>query len=263
MNQYLMLSILAGLAAIVAVSALLLTRYFVLRKHMKNLRTPGFVPPPPTVAGLRWQLRLTKMLSWLFVGKVKVVGLEKLANMPPGSSYQITPNHSHFADIFVVPMIVNAFKPRYMAASAVMGGFAGLLGLIIAPMGAFAASFKAAVKILCSGECMVIFPEGWTYLDGNMGTFHNGAVHCCRQAAAALKKPSYLLPMCIRYGRYPGAWIMKLPIRLQYAILLIGFILFRSGATVVIGDPIADSSLPSDDTEASEFLRQKILNLRP
>ncbi|MBX9723676.1 MAG: 1-acyl-sn-glycerol-3-phosphate acyltransferase, partial [Candidatus Obscuribacterales bacterium] len=176
---------------------------------------------------------------------------------------QITPNHSHFADNFEVPMLVKPFKPRYMAASSVMGGFGGLLGLIIAPMGAFAASFKAALKILRSGECLVIFPEGWTYLDGKMGTFHNGAVHGCRFAAAALKKPSYLLPMCIKYGRYPGPWIMKLPIRLQYAILFFGFILFRSGATVVIGDPIADSSLPTDDTEASQFLRQEISNLKP
>ncbi len=263
MNQSQVVIIVAGLTTIFGACALLHPRWLRLKKHLKDLRTPGFIPAPPTVEGRRRQLRLSSLLTWVFVGKVKILGLENLSKLPTGCSYQITPNHSHFADIFVLPMLVHGCNPRYMAAPQVMGGLCGLLGLLLAPLGAFAASRKAAAEILCSGQCMVIFPEGWTYLDGNMGRCRKGAVQLCRLAAKAQQQPSYLLPIYVRYGRYPGSWITKLPIRLQYAILFLGFVGFRSGATIKIGAPIASSALPSDDTEASQLLRQEILILKP
>lgn len=253
----------AAVIAVIVACVALRPKWLRLKAYMKDLRTPGFIPPSPTVRGWSWQLRLSRILTWVFVGKVKVVGEENLKLVPAGCSYQITPNHSHYADIFVVPPVIQIQNARYMADPAVMAGFGGLFGLIIAKMGAFAASRKAALDILVNGEPQVIFPEGWTYLDGNMGRFHNGAVHFSRQAAAKTERESYNVPMYIKYGRYPKKGIMKLPIRLQYALLVLGFIMFRRGATVVIGTPIPSSALPANNNDASELLRSEILKLKP
>jgi len=233
-----------------------------LRLHMDGLSKPGFLPPPPTVTGQRRQYGLSRFLTWLIVGRVKVEGQENLAKLPEGCSCQITPNHSHYADVFVMPVVLKGRGVRYMADAAVMGGAGGLLGLLIAPMGAFAANRQAGIEVLNSGQGMVIFPEGWTYLDGVMGIFRRGAVNMCRVSAAATQKQSYLVPAYIKYGRYPGAWIKKLPIRLQYAVMLLAFPYYRRGVSVVIGEPISSAALGGDDKIDTEFLRSEVLKLK-
>jgi 1-acyl-sn-glycerol-3-phosphate acyltransferase len=221
-----------GITAFAAVGVMVLlheidVRTRRLRQHMDELCKPGFLPPPPTVTGQRRQHNLSRFLTWLIVGRVKVEGLENLAKLPEGCSYQITPNHSHYADVFVMPLLLKGRPVRYVADAAVMGGAGGFLGLLIAPMGAFAANRKVGIEVLNSGQGMVIFPEGWTYLDGVMGIFRRGAVNMCRISAAESQKSSYLVPAYLKYGCYPGAWIKKLPIRLQYAVMLLAFPYFR------------------------------------
>lgn len=251
-----------SLAALLAACYSRRSRWWQFQDKLKELRTPGYVPPPPTVRGWRWQCRLSRLFTWVIVGKVKVLGAENLKALPDGASYQITPNHSHFADIFVVPPVLNDRSVRYMADPGVMGGFFGLFGWLVGKMGAYAASRKAGFQVVLAGEPHVIFPEGWTYLDGQMGRCRTGAVNICKAVARETKRESFLVPMYIKYGRYPGAWIKRLPIRWQYVLLLCGFLSFRRGAIVQIGKPLSSSVLPSADKDAAEMLRQEILKLK-
>ncbi len=150
-----------------------------------------------------------------------------------------------------------------MADPGVMSGFFGLFGWLVSKMGAYAASRKSGLKVVLNGEPQVIFPEGWTYLDGEMGRCRTGAVNICKAVARETQRESFLLPVFIRYGRYPGPWIKRFPIRLQYLMLLLGFLSFRRGVVVRFGKPISSDKLPSADKEAAEMLRTEILKLKP
>lgn len=239
--------------------------------YARKMQISGYLPPSPTDRGLRWLLRLSRFIAFVQVGKIKVYGAQNLEGIP--GSYIVTPNHPHFADVAVLPIVVNR-KARYMAARGVMTFCGGLGGLIAGPIGAFAADLtpgkggaarNTAVQVLLNGEPLVLFPEGWAYLDGSMGPFKKGAVRIVKEAASKLGKPTYLVPVHLRYGRYPGAWIKKLDPRLEYLLLFLASPFYRSGVDVVIGKPIPSTDLPADDGEATEKLKQAIiaLDLKP
>jgi hypothetical protein len=94
-----------------------------------------------------------------------------------------------------------------------------------------------------------------------MRQFKKGAVRIARLAQEELGKPIYLVPVSLTYGRYPGKWILNLPIQVQYAVLIVLFPLFRNGVKVVFGKPIASSALPAGDADATALLQQHIGSL--
>ncbi len=174
------------------------------------------------------------------------------------------------SDVVVMPVVMNKRKVRVMATSGVMSCFGGMGGLVFGPLGVFAVNIDrgrggparlSAINVLVSGQALLMFPEGWTYLDGKTGPFKKGAVNIARTAAEEMGKETYILPVHMRYGKYPGAWILKLPIRMQYLLLFVGFPFFRRGVKVVIGKAIASSSLPQSDIDATELLRNAVLAL--
>ena len=238
------------------------------RRYAAAMQDPGHLPPPPTDNGQRWMMRLSRALCWLFVGRIEITGRENLEGIPTDSVI-VTPNHPSPYDVIVLPAVLNR-KARYMAALGVMQALRGIGGLIVGPLGAFAANLdrgkgapalRAAIRVLCSGQTLVMWPEGWTYLDGKIGPFKKGAVRIAKQAASELKSDTYIVPVNLTYGRYPGAAIMRLPIKVQYLLLVAGFPFFRRGVKVVIGKPIASSALPENDAEATELLKITIVKL--
>lgn len=238
------------------------------KRYAAAMQNPGHLPPPPTDKGQGWMIRLSRALCWLFVGKIEVTGGENLQGLP-SKSVIITPNHPSPYDVVVLPAVINQ-KARYMAALGVMQALGGLGGLVVGPLGAFAANldrgkgapaFRAAIRVLRSGQTLVMWPEGWTYLDGKIGPFKKGAVRIAKQSAQELGEPTYIVPVSLTYGKYPGAGIMRLPIKLQYLLLVAGFPFFRRGVKAVIGKPIASNTLPESDTEATELLKTTIVAL--
>jgi 1-acyl-sn-glycerol-3-phosphate acyltransferase len=238
------------------------------RKYMANMQTCGFLDDPPDANGQARLMRLSRFFVWLFVGRVQIVGIENLDKVD-GEPCVITPNHPSFLDIVVIPYAINR-KARFMAARGVMRMFCGTGSLLVGPVGAFCCdldrgkggpALKAAVQVLVTGQRLVMFPEGWTYLDGRMHRFKKGAVRIARLAQEGLGKPSYLVPVGLEYGRYPGEWILRLPIQAQYAILILLFPLFRNGVKVTFGEPIASSALPSDDSVATTMLEERVASL--
>lgn len=238
------------------------------RRYAAAMQDPGHLPPPPSESGQRWMMRLTRALSWLFVGKIEVSGKENLEGLPTDAII-ITPNHPSPYDVVILPAVIDQ-KARYMAALGVMQALGGLGGLVVGPLGAFAANLdrgkgapalRAAIRVLASGQTLVMWPEGWTYLDGKIGPFKKGAVRIAKQAATERGADTFVVPVSLTYGKYPGASIMRLPIKLQYLLLVAGFPYFRRGVKVVIGKPIASSALPENDAEATELLKSKIVEL--
>jgi 1-acyl-sn-glycerol-3-phosphate acyltransferase len=261
--------IIAALTVAVGLSVWLRPRLRRARAYIKNVCTCGYLAPPPTARGLRWLKRTAGVLTFIQVGRIKYIGRENL-DLAPGPMI-VTPNHPHWADPGVLALALDR-PARYMAAGGVFKFAWGLGGLVAGPMGAFCVDLdagkggparEAAVKVLTSGQTLGMFPEGWAYLDGVMGRLKKGAVHIAQEASEILQQKTYIVPTFIRYGKYPGSWIRKLPPQLEYLFVFINFWLYRRGATVVIGKPIAVTDFPANDDEATEFLRQQIVALDP
>lgn len=240
-----------------------------MKAYIERVSTCGFLSDPPTEGQTRWFLRLARFLAFIQVGRVKIVGRENLDNVP--GPVIVAPNHPHSADVAVLPILMNG-PARYLAARGVFTFGGGFGALIAGPGGAIAvdlthgkggAAREAAVNVLCSNQKLVMFPEGWAYLDGKMGPFKRGCVRIAKEAAHRLGKETYVVPVFLRYGKYAGHWITKLPPPLEYFLVFLFFPYFRRGVTVTVGKPIAASQIPADDCEATEMLRQHICSLDP
>ncbi len=238
------------------------------RDYARLMQTCGYLPDAPTDRGHRWLMHLARCITFVQVGQIRVIGQENLEFA--GDSFLLTPNHPHYADLAVVPLVLNR-KARYMAARGVMTAFGGVGGLLTGPMGGFACDLTpgkggpakdAAVEILAAGKHpLVIFPEGWAHLDGHMGKFKKGAVRIAREAATKTGRPSFLVPVFLKYGKYPGKWITRLDPRLEYLLIFMLACFYRRGVTVVVGKPLSSDQLPQDDSEATEMLKQRICSL--
>jgi|AGTN01.3.fsa_nt_gi 1-acyl-sn-glycerol-3-phosphate acyltransferase len=237
------------------------------RQYIRDVETCGYLPPPPTPGAVRFLVRASKVLAFIQVGKVKIEGIENLDGLDGPTI--VTPNHPHWADTVVMPIAMNR-PARYMAARGVFTFGGGLGALLFGPIGAFAADLEkgkggpareAAVKLTSEGQILVMFPEGWAYLDGITREFKKGAVRIARESAAKAGKTGYLVPVHLRYGKYPGGWILKVPPPAEYFLLFLLAPLYRRGVTVVIGKPIPTTDLPADDAAATEYLKQHVLAL--
>ena len=158
------------------------------RQYIRNVETCGYLPPPPTPRAVRFLVRFSKVLAFIQVGKVKIEGIENLDGLDGPTI--VTPNHPHWADTVVMPIVMNR-PARYMAARGVFTFAGGLGGLLVGPIGAFAADLEkgkggpardAAVKLTSEGQILVMFPEGWAYLDGITREFKKGSVRIVREA---------------------------------------------------------------------------------
>ncbi len=239
------------------------------RVYMSNMMTCGYLPGPPTPRAQRWLMRLSRILTFIQVGKVEITGRDKLNKVP--GPFVVAPNHPSFMDPAIAAILLDR-PARYMAARGVMTFGWGLGGLLTGPFGAFAADLtkgkggparEAGVKVLVDGQVLVMFPEGWAYMDGSLGEFKRGAVRIARQAYQALGKETYIVPVGMRYGKYPGAWIKKLPPPVEYLLVFLMFWYYRRGVKLVVGDPIPASTLHADDCVATEQLKQVIVDLIP
>lgn len=240
-----------------------------LRNYIKNVCTCGFLVPAPTVRATKRYQIFARFITFIQVGKIRIKGLEILQQLP--APYIVASNHPHYADGAIIPLMINA-PARYMVARELLQFGGGLGALIGGPVGAFsvdidpgqgAPALRAAIKVLASNQRLVIFPEGWAHLDGKMRSFKKGAVCIAKEAAHKLKHAVNIVPIFLRYERYPGTWITRLNPRLQYLLAFLCFWRYRRGVTVVIGNPISSAMLPECNHEATTMLQNAIIDLDP
>jgi 1-acyl-sn-glycerol-3-phosphate acyltransferase len=258
-----------GLALLSATWAVfILPKWQKLQRYTDMLSTCGYLPLAPTTDAHRWLKKISRWVLKIQIGKFEVIGLENL-NIPGHKI--ITPNHGHWVDPFIIAHLLPE-AARYIAARGVFRFLHGLSSIPASRCGAFACDLTpgkgapakdCAIEVVTSGQTFVIFPEGWAYMNGVMGPLKKGAVRIGKESAHRLNKPVFYVPTYIRYGRYPGNWILKFPPPIQYLIVLLLFPLYRRGLTIVFGKPIRSDELRDDDAEATEQLRLAIVGLDP
>jgi 1-acyl-sn-glycerol-3-phosphate acyltransferase len=274
-----MLTIKATQRKLLAVPAALLhlTLFFVglkgkvarAKKFSAQVSQCGYLAPPPSENAQKWLKRVSRFLLFVQVGKVQITGSENL-KLVADQPVIVAPNHVSSADGAILRMVLNR-PARYLATRGVFLFCRGWMGVAIGRAGAISVELKlgqggpareAAVRVLTSGQLLAMFPEGWAYLDGVMGPAKKGVVRIAREAASELGKDTYILPIFLRYGRYPGTWIRKIPPPIAYLFLLCNPY-YRQGCQVVIGEAIASSQLPDDDEEATALWTERVVALDP
>jgi 1-acyl-sn-glycerol-3-phosphate acyltransferase len=216
-------------------------------------------------------LRLARVLVFVQVGKITVVGRERLPSTD--APYLVVANHTHYADGPVIGLTLGVrARPRYFIARGVLRFGRGLAALVLGPAGAIAVDLRpsggrrelaAGVRVLASGERLVLFPEGWAHMDGHRGTFKRGAAYVAIRAAERRGRPIAIVPCYLHYPRHPGEWMTRMRPSLQYFLTAMGFWRYRRGVTAVIGPPILSDTLPASWDEATAFLETRIRALSP
>jgi 1-acyl-sn-glycerol-3-phosphate acyltransferase len=246
------------------------------RAYITDVSTCGYLAPPPTPGWVRFLNVFCSVVTWIQVGRIRILGEENLPPKPPKDTketepFLVCPNHPHYVDPGVVVRVIRR-PARYMAARGVFTFLRGFGALLAGPCGAFSVDLtqgkggparEAAIKVLTTNQVLVMFPEGWAYLDGKMGEMKKGAVRIAKEAAAQLGKPVKIVPVYLRYGRNPGSWIRKLPPTIEYLYMFLNSWYYRRGVTVVIGQAISSADLPDDDDQATEILKDRITDLDP
>lgn len=238
-------------------------------EHVQLITTCGYVPEPPTEAAFRTLIRVARVLVWLQIGKIRVSGLEHL---DCGRPRLIVPTHGHYLDPFVLGQVLPD-RARWMTARGLLALGGGLVGLFLTRCGgAFctdldegkgAPALRAAVRILASGQTLVMFPEGWANVDGVVRPFKPGAASVARLATTKTRQPVSIVPVYLRYGRYPGPWINRLPAPLQFLLVFLLLAVYRRGVHVVFGKPFLSTELPREIGPATEELRRAVVALNP
>ena len=227
----------------------------------------GYLAPPPSAENYEQMRRVSSWAIRHFVGDITVVGKEKLDAMQ--GPFTLAFNHGSMLDTGIAPLVLGR-PARYPAAHGVMKLLGGLVGWLFSKWGVFTvdldnghAALDASANVMRANQILVIFPEAWTWMDGVVRKMKTGAVRFTRMAAEESGKPVYIVPGYMHYHRYPGQWILKLPMALQWLIPVIFSFYYARGCTVVIGDAINTMDLPADPRAATEILREKIIALKP
>lgn len=285
------------LAVVLAVATLGLyvaKRYSFWKGEAKKLLDGGYLPAPPTFLARLFFAMATRLIVFLVVGPVKVVGRK---NARYDGRLLIAPNHTFQMDFAVTRTALPCHYTQIAKQAEVQGAraiFAAWVGTIAAKVeggsakpGQGAAVVKAAANYLASRSDtrLLLFPQGKLVYDNVLRPedFRTGAARTMALAVKQLgtDESVALLPVGLHYKRDPkhaslfqravGALARVIPPLKKFRTWADvtknpdgskNVNKFRNyGATVVIGEPIPFSSLPEDPHECSQFMRAKIQEL--
>lgn len=174
-----------------------------IQTYLRLCHTSGFIPR--TFLPMQLLARLVVRL-WVFVqvGNIKIVGKERLNHPGP---VIFVPNHSSMFDALVMYIILRRWA-RYMTAVEMMRGLGGLPGLVLSSVGCFAVDRKngttvldPAIKVVASGQDMVIFAEGKINSFALLMRFKSGPARIALGAARQSGKRVTLMPVHICFGK--------------------------------------------------------------
>jgi 1-acyl-sn-glycerol-3-phosphate acyltransferase len=194
---------------------------------------PMHVTPQPALGLIRF-----------LVGEVTVVG-----TMPAGAVL-LCSNHPSYRDVFLFGLVSpkarllvdnQVFTFPFLKRWAIRWGFVQV-------------AIPTAVGLLQAGEPVAICPTGLVEALGeDLLPYKTGAVRIAAQAGVPV------VPMRIRYGNYPGAWVKRYSITTQNILLFLLWPFYRRGATVTLGEPFRVTG--GDVRAETAELRRRMLAL--
>lgn len=243
----------------------LLYRIWFWRKEGRKLQKSGYLPPRPSLCAHLSMVLITRLLTFLAIGRVKVIGRRNARHKGP---MLIGPNHTFELDFAMVKRAV-PLRFRYMANADELTGIRG-------PFGAWTGAFgvdksqqdaKTAARIACekvlkqrNDAALLLFPQGTLVRDNTLRIedFKTGAVRIVREAATT-GMDAAILPVALYYNQDPtkADWVTRLSVFFG-SFIRKGFKYKNYGGTVVIGKPIRASELPEDPDEATKLLMERI-----
>ena len=182
-----------------------------------NGEMPKFWPPKPSrFWGVVLEpVRLHYLHKFYGICDVKLEGVERLRVIGPADGALIAPNHSHDSDPHVMMHVGRELGRQFyfMAAWQIFRMHKGIDGFVMQRMGAFSVdregcdrrAVKQAVELLCSGQHLVVFPEGEVYRTNERLTpLLEGVPFMALSALRDLEKASaackvWIVPAAIRY----------------------------------------------------------------
>jgi 1-acyl-sn-glycerol-3-phosphate acyltransferase len=180
----------------------------------------------------------------LLVGEVKIVG-----SLPAGAGL-LCSNHPSYRDVFLFGLVCpkarllvdpQVFTFPFLKRWAIRWGFVQV-------------AIPTAVGLLQAGETVAICPTGLVEALGeDLLPYKTGAVRIAAQAGVPL------VPMRIRYGNYPGAWVKRFSITTQNILLFLLWPFYRRGATITLGEPFRPTGV--DVRADTAELRRRMLAL--
>ena len=213
----------------------------------------GELGPLPSDSAQKWWMRIGRFFTYCFVGKLEIEGAENLDAVKGPHIFAF--NHSSALDPAVAAVLLNR-KARWPVDFRVTTAANGLPIYLVGKCGVISVdpengrpAYKALVKVLSEGEDVAIFPEALIHPDGALFPFKTGTVRAAQEASANRGETVHIVPVYIRYGRYPGNWVNKYVIWAQ-GLLQFFFPLYRRGAKIAIGAPIDPTRLPAGSYEA-------------
>ncbi|MBI5173373.1 MAG: 1-acyl-sn-glycerol-3-phosphate acyltransferase [Candidatus Melainabacteria bacterium] len=227
------------------------TRVFLYwRKEGKLLQTnPTHLSPTPGVFANRLRFQLCRLLVFLKVGKLTVLGRE---NLNPQERYLIVANHQIQHDAVTLPAALGTLPMRGLMSQTELTDFraplAALAGVIAVHQDSHkTASLRLSIRALTEEPniSLVVFPQGRLVREGALKReqLQDGVALVLKKVNqnGAAAKPVYLLPVCINY-QFQSTGPQSLQERLLYGWKRRWFGITTYGAVVSIGKPVLPDS---------------------
>lgn len=231
----------------------------------RKMQQSGYLAPAPSFVGKLFWAVTTRIMGYLLIGPIKVVGRE---NLKVKGRKIFAPNHSFPLDF--IPVAVSTRKScRYMTKSSELKGLRGAFGAWTGAIpvntkveGGGEAALNASIDALLeeSDNCFLIFPQGALLDEIKREDFKTGSVRLAHSVHTDSEgEPCFYIPMALHYLREPH--------QKPFSHRILGRLrkLFGKpnyGALVIIGEPIPAASLPEDANAATDVVFERIRALK-
>lgn len=229
----------------------------------RKMQESGYLPPAPSIfAKLFWAIS-TRVLGFLLVGPIRVIGRE---NLTVKGRKVFVPNHTYELDFDLVAVATRT-SFRYMTSTAELRGLRGAFGAWTGAIpvntkvqGGGEAALNASVEAIQESYSnnFLIFPQAGLRDCLKRDEFKTGFARLAYSVYAETGAPCFVIPMALLYLREPQhkTWSHLFFSRLRR---LFGKTTY--GAVVVIGEAISAQDLPEDPNAATDIVFERIRTL--
>jgi hypothetical protein len=252
--------------SLVVIGSLLLWWYFYWNYHGRKLqKKDGYIPPAPGFRATKAMAFTSYIGRFILSGPCTIVGRENIDRVK-NQRVIFLPAHVDEADWSVV--FPELRRPtRYMASRDQLAGirkrmaaFTGALAVNNKTKKSRAEALEASIQAMVKdGEraAFTIFMQGGLIRNNviSIDDFKMGAVRIAKAVVERTNDTSLAgIPMAVAYVQDESAGGLRRQFNNWTVKIRSGNLVHNVAAVLVIGEPIAMASLPTDDEEAKAFL---------